>query len=1043
MEHAKRYYHCDERPIEFIEKLDDHLDTLSGLAGFDPTSSTDNWHALPTHTLRFAEVVEKISASDSGSAKFCICSARTTRTRWQHIFPLQDQREAIDRPLDLPDDERRFSLSHLRRELLDVEIADDDCDEWHWQRIDAVLQDEFGFNPTDILNLGRHFFPHTLERAGYQVDSASTRFASSLPVADTTPANWTTPAGPFQYDPASAGGQLWIQIPCPDSAVVTQLTGMPALNAAEQTAVQDLYFQPRAMLALFGVLFPDFADAAGHLIEAREEHDRWHYFWRHVALCHRRAHILARHLSCHVTAVTGQEWPDSEAAALTILKRLFGDENAATTSWENDAGTTPPVTWTPAPNGGAFAALLGLVGTGLVAEYKADGGSVVWRDVSGSLHGFGMTRDHENAPVPTVLPSLAAALTSQEANFATLSNGFLVRSSDGALLGGAQGYDVTWSGALLVDEEGEYEFWAGTPTSHQDEHDHEAPESWRWRMVLKRGPRSWVVLSHRWPGEEDRHWGARPLRRGAYDLTLELIRPAPDRPHRQCAGLQVEYAGPDSNCERVVIPHRQLFSVLKDQPLGAGIAGLSQGAASYLSGYYTGTIRDIRRTYERFFMALLFAHRLALSGQPDRRGISELGYMLAQPADFGGLTYYQSGTGYTAHAANFDFNFLPVTDDYHSPTTDSRANPSQKRKQAMFDWVERLFDYTVARDDIAARHHRHLWHLFAAASASPSANPAPLLEEIGIAAANRAAELRYFQGQAADVYPVTATDLEDDRWGVRVWHADRWLRAIECRFTATDVAQARPDLWASDDPSATVSGETQTGNANLLAFVCDGCIDNGEPRRYDELKRLNDGLRERGRDALVAWLCHMNRVPLPWISGQFAQNARDLSDVLLTDVETGIRERASRIDEAITSVQTFIRRARLQLEPTWPINGAFAQLWDTQFATFHVWQACKRRHLYKENWVEWSDLRKARGVEAFRFLEDNLRTKALQRRRARRNRLVARPTTSRRPLAGPRAARTLGTANAPRGARRPDRAGRPRTRRATRVAGRRPTQQHR
>ena len=120
---------------------------------------------------------------------------------------------------------------------------------------------------------------------------------------------------------------------------------------------------------------------------------------------------------------------------------------------------------------------------------------------------------------------------------------------------------------------------------------------------------------------------------------------------------------------------------------------------------------------------------------------------------------------------------------------------------------------------------------------------------------------------------MTSADLEDDRWTLRAWHADRWLRALQCCFAAKDITAARPDLWASDDPSAALPGETETGNANLLAFVCDGCLENGEPRRYEDLKRLNDGLRERGRDALVAYLCHMNRVALPWQPGQFATAA--------------------------------------------------------------------------------------------------------------------------------------------------------------------------
>ena len=61
-----------------------------------------------------------------------------------------------------------------------------------------------------------------------------------------------------------------------------------------------------------------------------------------------------------------------------------------------------------------------------------------------------------------------------------------------------------------------------------------------------------------------------------------------------------------------------------------------------------------------------------------------------------------------------------------------------------------------------------------------------------------------------------------------------------------------------------------------------------------------------------------DRVALPWRPGQFATTPGDLSDLLLLDVEAGLREQASRIEEAITAAQSFIRRSQLGLEPGWP-----------------------------------------------------------------------------------------------------------------------------
>jgi hypothetical protein len=121
----------------------------------------------------------------------------------------------------------------------------------------------------------------------------------------------------------------------------------------------------------------------------------------------------------------------------------------------------------------------------------------------------------------------------------------------------------------------------------------------------------------------------------------------------------------------------------------------------------------------------------------------------------------------------------------------------------------------------------------------------------------------------------------------------------------------------------------------------------------------------------------MDRVALPWGAGQFAQVARDLSDLLLLDVEAGTCQKASRIEEAITAVQNFIRRARVGLEPGWPVTCDFAQMWDRRFVSFHVWQACERRHLYQENYIECEEMEKARRIQAFRLLENQLRRDAL------------------------------------------------------------------
>ena len=85
----------------------------------------------------------------------------------------------------------------------------------------------------------------------------------------------------------------------------------------------------------------------------------------------------------------------------------------------------------------------------------------------------------------------------------------------------------------------------------------------------------------------------------------------------------------------------------------------------------------------------------------------------------------------------------------------------------------------------------------------------------------------------------------------------------------------------------------------------------------------------------------------------------------------------SRIEDAVRAVQAFVQRARLGLEPTLTVTAAFARLWDKRFASLRTWQSCRRREIYLENWIESDDLRVARRVEAFRFLEDELRRSTL------------------------------------------------------------------
>ena len=1023
--HARARYDHPGRGPEFRKVLGDNLDTLSALAGFDPGTASDTWHARPTHTLRFAEVLGKIYAS-----RFTVGELEFLFTVDPHLdgddpFPLPDDEESCDDPFALPESEPTggdgpHSLWALRSALLEVHEEqdrdqdgageedpdkhdgrdDDDHDRAAargWRRIVAALHEEFGYTsptsgPDPLTALAEHFFPSVLEAAGQTVDATARRYQTPLAAADTSPLMWTAEAGPFGYDRSAE--QLTLRLPLRDRAVIDRLRELRPLNAAEQAAVRELYFAPRAALAPFAALFDDFGKAVDHLVREPDEQERFAFFRRQFDRYRRRCAAIADHLARHVGALTGCDEPDS-AAAWRVLRALHADENFAVSPWEDDSGRPPEPTWQPRPSGDAFSALLGLAGTGLLGEYRVGGGDLVWRETRGPLTAFGRERDAHNAPVPTVLPALDLALRPDQLRFVGVRNGFALRDRDGEPLGGAQPFSVRWSGALLIEQHGEYRFHA-----HAQDCD-------AWRVTLRRGQRTWTLLSHGTdharPGAAAPSDDSAPLRlhRGVYRITVEYERREPEfdntgdiRPTH--AGFRLDYTGPDTEGERRIVPNDKLFLEHKDSGLGAGLTGggtdtdanaapahYSGSAAAFLDGQYVSSLRDIRRTYQRAVKALLFAERFRLSARPVRAlHESELGYFLDHPSAFAGTCHHRTGPNtFGTHHAWFAPDLLPVADPCPpQPAADQRAAPSPQRRAALFDIWERVFDYCHLREATGRARERPAWLLFSEVSEQQPDEPAELLRHLGVDLRHGPLVLTYFASLAQ--YPIAVDDLADERWAVRVWHAETWLRRLAERFGARDITAARPDLWASDDPSAPLGAPPVSGNANLTTFVQDGCLARtGVPRRYEPLRRLNDCLRERARAALIAYLCGMDRVALPWTSGSgatlYARDPRDLSDLLLQDVECGIGQRESRVEDAVCAVQTFVQRARLGLEPACVPGPWFTGLWDRRFADLRTWQACRRHEAYPENWAEWGALRAARRNEAFRYLEDGLRRASL------------------------------------------------------------------
>jgi hypothetical protein len=108
----------------------------------------------------------------------------------------------------------------------------------------------------------------------------------------------------------------------------------------------------------------------------------------------------------------------------------------------------------------------------------------------------------------------------------------------------------------------------------------------------------------------------------------------------------------------------------------------------------------------------------------------------------------------------------------------------------------------------------------------------------------------------------------------------------------------------------------------------------------DDEKSVLDQIRQRRRDASVEYLVQSRQV----------RDANDLYGYYLIDPQMGPCMETSRIVQAISSVQLFIQRAFMGLEPGVPAASLDKQQWSWM-KNYRVWEANRKVLLYAENWI--------------------------------------------------------------------------------------------
>ncbi|PJJ06565.1 hypothetical protein BX264_7104 [Streptomyces sp. 2333.5] len=114
------------------------------------------------------------------------------------------------------------------------------------------------------------------------------------------------------------------------------------------------------------------------------------------------------------------------------------------------------------------------------------------------------------------------------------------------------------------------------------------------------------------------------------------------------------------------------------------------------------------------------------------------------------------------------------------------------------------------------------------------------------------------------------------------------------------------------------------------------------------LKSVNDPLRARRRDALVAYVLRELRSRT---ATAHIDSADKLFEFFLTDVQLEPCMQTSRVRYATSAVQLFVERALMNLDPEVPAALIDASRWDWM-KRYRLWEANRQVFLQPENWLE-------------------------------------------------------------------------------------------
>jgi hypothetical protein len=339
---------------------------------------------------------------------------------------------------------------------------------------------------------------------------------------------------------------------------------------------------------------------------------------------------------------------------------------------------------------------------------------------------------------------------------------------------------------------------------------------------------------------------------------------------------------------------------------------LPKDAVSRLTLYPETVVERFGRAYALLSKTLQIISGLGLNERETR-------YLLTHPTDFPEL----------------DLSILPTRE----------ADDSLPGAQALFGQFTRLADYARLKQELAGggddligvfENARRVHREIAGAEEAKTAHFEPFawLTRREAATVRAAAEsLGFIITTAADGngQRVETPDLANEKGLTRLWEA---LKVVETLGVPTGAVVR----WTEIISPAKTPGER---------FAIARDLKNTVKARYEQenwrriAQSIFDKLRQSQRDALVAYIMH--RLSF--------ERIEQLFEYFLIDPGMEPAPQTSRLRLAISSVQLFIQRCLLNLEPRVHPSAINAAHWQWM-KRYRVWEANRKIFLFPENWLE-------------------------------------------------------------------------------------------